>query len=421
MARTRRGAPRPRPPRPVAPPVRSNGADRVSSPTRTATLASAGQPNASAPPSDRFAGLMERASQGILAATYWFDPVPRPEPYPVTIRFSGHRIGVPAKEMQPADSFTHDETIDEVVPGSGPVALTARIRGVNAGEWEVKAGVLDESARLRRGRQQTQQAPPLDGSLRHGILAHLWLRWAPQVDPSVPQQTQLEPFIHVPGLIPLIWGIMVTLGFAVAVAEQALMLSHLRLHVGPALFSTLGAIAAGIGGAKVWYIVKHRRKHDFIGWCIQGFITGATAGAIVLFLITRVPVGTVLDATAPGLMLGMAVGRVGCFFAGCCGGPPTAARWGVWCSDQHVGARRVPTQLMESLFCLLVGVATFVAVWFRGPAGGAYFVAAVAAYTLFREWILRLRSEPLSLRVPAAVIPVVSALVLIGACVVLVR
>ncbi|HEV2459441.1 MAG TPA: prolipoprotein diacylglyceryl transferase family protein, partial [Ktedonobacterales bacterium] len=217
------------------------------------------------------------------------------------------------------------------------------------------------------------------------------------------------------------WGVMVTLGFAVAVIEQALMLSHLRLQVGTALLSTLGAIAAGIAGAKVWYIVKHHRKRDFIGWCIQGFITGATAGAIVLFLITRVPVGTVLDATAPGLMLGMAVGRVGCFFAGCCGGPPTAARWGVWCSDQHVGARRVPTQLMESLFCLLVGVATFVVVWLRGPSGGAYFIAAVAAYTLFREWILRLRSEPLAHRVPVAIVPGVSAVVLIGACVALVR
>jgi phosphatidylglycerol---prolipoprotein diacylglyceryl transferase len=421
MARTRRSATPPRPPRPPSPAVAAKDAGRASPPLHAATLANASQSEKSAPAADGFAALMARAAQEVLATTYWFDPVPRPEPYPVTIRFTGRRIGVAAKQMQPADSFIHDETISAVVPGSGPIACTARIRGLNPGEWEVKAAALDEPARSRRGRQDAQRAQPLEDAGQRGILTRLWLRWAPQADASVPLKTRLEPFIHVPGLVPFIWGVMVTLGFAVAVAEQTWMLSHLRLHVGPALFSTLGAIAAGIAGAKVWYIVKHRRKRDFIGWCIQGFITGATAGAIILFLITRVPVGAVLDATAPGLMLGMAVGRVGCFFAGCCGGPPTAAHWGVWCSDQHIGARRVPTQLMESLFCLLVGLAMFVAVWTRGPAGGAYFVAAVAAYTLFREWILRLRSEPLSLRLPVAIIPVVSALVLIGACVALMR
>src|SRR5262249_27751619 len=142
--------------------VDRKGASPISPPPRTSALANSSQPDASAQASDGFAVLMERASQGILAATYWFDPVARPQPYPVTIRFAGRRIGVLAKEMQPADSFTHDETIDAVVPGSGPIALTARIRGVNPGEWEVKAGVLEDSARLRRGRQETQRAVPLD-------------------------------------------------------------------------------------------------------------------------------------------------------------------------------------------------------------------------------------------------------------------
>jgi phosphatidylglycerol:prolipoprotein diacylglycerol transferase len=384
-----------------------------------ATPAEAGRSGQSAQASDGFAALLERASQQMLAVTYWFDPVPRPEPYPVTIRFTGRRVGVTTRHVQPDDQFVQDETIKDILPGSGPIALTTRVRGINPGEWEVKAGVLEESARPKRGRQEPERARPLGES--PGAIARLWLRWAPQADPATPVKTRAEPFIRVPGVIPFIWGVMVTIGFAVAVIEQALMLAHLRLHIGPALLSTLAAIAAGIVGAKVWYVVRHRRRRDFIGWCIQGFITGATAGAIIMFIIARVPIGTVLDATAPGLMLGMTVGRVGCFFAGCCGGPPTAARWGVWCSDQHVGARRVPTQLMESLFCLLVGLATFVAIWNRGPAGGAYFVAAVAAYTLFREWILRLRSEPLTTRLPVAITPVLSALVLIGACVALVR
>jgi prolipoprotein diacylglyceryltransferase len=73
-------------------------------------------------------------------------------------------------------------------------------------------------------------------------------------------------------------------------------------------------------------------------------------------MVLHVPAGVFLDVTAPGLLFAMAVGRVGCFFAGCCGGPPTASCWGVWSSDQHVGARRIPTQLLESVLAFSLGL-----------------------------------------------------------------
>jgi phosphatidylglycerol:prolipoprotein diacylglycerol transferase len=263
----------------------------------------------------------------------------------------------------------------------------------------------------------TEQAQPVTEP--HLPLDLLWRRWAPTVDPEHALATCPSPFAHVPGALPLIWGAMVGIGFLVALLVQSAVLAHDHLHVGPAWAWTVIAILVGVAGAKVWYIVKHRREHRFQGWCIQGFILGASAAAALLFALFHVPVGPVLDASAPGLMLGMAVGRIGCFLAGCCGGPPTAARWGVWSSDQRVGARRVPTQLMESGFCLLVGLALLAAVLVRGPAGGAYFVAALAVYTLAREGILRLRAEPLNTQGP--VTAVVSALVLLGSLVAIVR
>jgi phosphatidylglycerol:prolipoprotein diacylglycerol transferase len=89
----------------------------------------------------------------------------------------------------------------------------------------------------------------------------------------------------------------------------------------------------------------------------------------------------------------MAIGRVGCFFAGCCSGRPSAAFWAVWSTDQRVGVRRIPTQLMESLLALIVGAASLAAFLTHGPANGAIFVAAAAGYTLIRQGILLLRSE----------------------------
>jgi phosphatidylglycerol:prolipoprotein diacylglycerol transferase len=106
-------------------------------------------------------------------------------------------------------------------------------------------------------------------------------------------------------------------------------------------------------------------------------------------------VGRFFDATTPGLFAGLAVGRLGCFFTGCCGGRPTASRWGVACSDRRVCARRVPTQLLESSTAAAVGLAAWVLIRRYGVAvDGALFVGAFAAYTLIRQFLLQLRAEP---------------------------
>jgi phosphatidylglycerol:prolipoprotein diacylglycerol transferase len=214
---------------------------------------------------------------------------------------------------------------------------------------------------------------------------------------------------------------MVTLGMVVALALQALVVLGDHLAVGPWWTVSLVAIVVGIVGAKVWFIVLYRRDHRIEGWCIQGFIAGAILAAAIVLVVLDVPAGVFLDVTAPGLLVAMAVGRVGCFFAGCCGGPPTASRWGVWSSDQRVGARRLPTQLLELVLALSLGLGVLVAVLGHGPAGGAFFVAALAAYTLVRQGILHLRAEPRKTRHGGLVTAVLAVFVLVAAVVLLVR
>jgi phosphatidylglycerol:prolipoprotein diacylglycerol transferase len=373
--------------------------------------------------------VVERVQRPVLAATYWFDPPADPEahPYSVTIRFSGQRVGS-EKAPQQGDAFTHEQSIERVVPGSGPIALTARILGVNAGEWNVTAGAMGTPVSERRDRlhrfqqkreQESVNTQPFGGTAL--VLPRIWLNWAPPVNVAegnaAPIPTRLEPFIRIPGTLPYIWITLVIVGMIVALITQAQLIARVHLPVWTVTFCTILALAVGAVGAKVWHVFKHRNhpeEQGVAGWTIQGMIVGATATAIIAFWLARVPLGVALDASAPGLMFGMAIGRVGCFLAGCCGGPPTAARWGVWSSDQHVGARRVPTQLMESLFCLLGGLVTLAVFLLHGPANGAIFVAAVAAYTLFREWLLRIRVEKYETPLPPLAIPVASALVLIG-------
>ncbi len=363
-----------------------------------------------------FAAFLESAAKEILAVTYWFDPAPHLGPYPVTVRFSGRRVDVKGR-LQAGDKFVQDETIEHVVPGSGPISLTARVRGINPGSWVVTAHML-ESAHPVHGLRQQENATP---ARPPDPIARLWRRWAPSVESDEHMRTCLTPFARVPGTLPGIWGAMVTLGMAVALALQFLVIADDHLALGPWWVVTLVAIVAGIVGAKGWFIVLSRREHRMNGWCIQGFIAGATLTAAILLVALHVPAGTFLDATAPGLLVAMAVGRVGCFFVGCCGGPPTASSFGVWSSDQRVGARRLPTQLLESTLAGILGLLVLVAVLFHGPAGGAFFVGGLAAYILGRQGILRLRAEPRKTRLGGLVTAVMSALVLVAAVVLLTR
>ncbi len=355
--------------------------------------------------------LLERARQEILAVTYWFEPAPHPAPYPVTVRFSGHRAGVKGKTRS-GDSFIHDEFLPSVIPGSGPVSVTAKIRDIEPGEWDVTARILEPTQPQRSsrnpGRAQAQVRVPTGSALElespDRVDTWMWRRWAPSVQWANPVKTGLEPFVHVPGAFPLVWAVMVGLGMVVALVVQTLLLAHGHQHLGPVWAWTLLAIVVGVAGAKVWFIVKHSSEHRFEGWCIQGFIAGAAPAALLFFTLAHVPTLTVLDATAPALMFGMAVGRIGCFLGGCCEGQPTASRFGIWSSDQHVGVRRIPTQLMESVSSLIIGLILLALFLIHGPAHGALFVAALASYTLLREGLLRLRAEPLKTRGPAIAI-----------------
>ena len=371
----------------------------------------------SLPPSSGLTALLEAATEQILAVTYWFEPTPQQSNHPVTIRFSGQRVGVKGR-VRSGDRFVQDETIERVIPGSGPISLTARIHKINPGEWSVTAHVLG-AASTAQGLLAQENATLVVESL-HPML-RFWYKWAAPATPSEHVRTCPMPLVRVPGLFPGIWGGMVALGIVLALTLQWLLIAGKHLVLGPWWVVSLGAIVIGIIGAKLWFIVLHRRAHRREGWCIQGFITGAILATALVLLVLHVPAGAFLDVTAPGLLIAMAVGRVGCFFAGCCGGPPTASRFGVWSSDQRVGARRVPTQLLELALALSLGLLTLVAVLIHGTTNGAYFVGGLAAYTLVRQGIRNLRAEQPETKLGRLVTAVLAALVLVVSVVSLVR
>jgi phosphatidylglycerol---prolipoprotein diacylglyceryl transferase len=135
-----------------------------------------------------------------------------------------------------------------------------------------------------------------------------------------------------------------------------------------------------------------------------------------------VPAGVFLSATAPALLLGIGIGRPGCFWAGCCTGRPTTSRWGIWSSDRRVGCRREPAQLIEAVAALLIGLAVLAVVLSAGlQRSGPVAVAGLAAYTLSRQFALGLRSEPRRYTCGRQVVAAAAVIVLIASLALLAR
>ena len=89
------------------------------------------------------------------------------------------------------------------------------------------------------------------------------------------------------------------------------------------------------------------------------------------------------DLAAPGIMLGLVCGRLGCFLNGCCYGKPTSSWLGV-VFPQRPGTAVHPTQLYESAACFVCFLITYYFVRPRRRAYGDVFAAMLILYGIAR-------------------------------------
>lgn len=315
-----------------------------------------------------------------LGVTCWFDVAPDGEPYRAIVRFTGRRIECEG-EPGPRQQFTASETVERVLPGSGRLAVTTRVIDIDPGEWTVSAAVT--TARAAPLREPTPAGSP-------AVSASGATGFAPVV-------TARAPGVHLGA-----WPALAFVGVLVALTVQSRLAPQIHTSVGATLLVSLVAGFVGLLGARVYYVVEHRPPGPLTlatiatsGLCLQGFVLAAVPTAGLGALVAGIPLGGFLDATAPAMLLGLAVGRCGCFLGGCCAGRPTASRWGMWSSDRRVGVRRVPVQLFEAGMALTIGAVALLAAW-SGivDVAGAVFVAAIAAYTFGRQLLFPWRELP---------------------------
>jgi len=198
-------------------------------------------------------------------------------------------------------------------------------------------------------------------------------------------------------------------------------------------------VLAALAGAKLWlifsawdyYAANPGQIFSLATFQSAGTFYGGVLGAIVMVAVytrvKRIPVLPLCDTFAAALPLGHAIGRLGCFAAGCCFGKPTSLPWAVTFTNElaariagtPLNIRLHPTQLYEAaaeflnfLFLIWLGKRQ----QFSGQILGAYLIL----YGLERGTIEFFRGDPgrtLMFNGAVSLMQIVSlALILAGCC-----
>lgn len=174
----------------------------------------------------------------------------------------------------------------------------------------------------------------------------------------------------------------------------------------------LWTLIGGLLGSKLLMLLVEDNVQvfslDFLrsGGVYYGGLIGGFLAVAVLVYFYKLPFWKVADAFAPGVALGQAFGRQGCFAAGCCWGKPTDLWWGVHFTEQgheYTGVPMYgpggsdlflhPTQLIES-FTMLVVFGLLVLLHRRKKFDGQVLIAYGIIYSIFRFSIEFIRDDP---------------------------
>lgn len=164
------------------------------------------------------------------------------------------------------------------------------------------------------------------------------------------------PIIHIASWEIRTYGLLVALAVIVVGVYGFHRLRRLDTPVWAIIFVGTLVILAGMGAALFGgYLARWEPLHRLgfptqaEGTTIVWVVVGALCAALALCPLFRIPIGRSFDRAAPACVLGLAIGRLGCFAAGCCAGLATNSPLGmVLPGEDGVWAMRYPTQLWDA-------------------------------------------------------------------------
>jgi phosphatidylglycerol:prolipoprotein diacylglycerol transferase len=221
-------------------------------------------------------------------------------------------------------------------------------------------------------------------------------------------EIDLDPVLLHVGPLALGWyGLAVGLAVLVGVRLTLAEARRKGIATDAVLDLVLWVVAGGLVGARLLHVVDRWESyaadpHQILavqngGLAILGAVLGGSlAGGLTAWRL-GLPVRGLFDAAAPGVVLGQAIGRLGCLVTGDAVGPATDGTWGIAYTNPgamvpQLGVAYQPTFLYEAGWDLGV----FGVVWAlrgRGLRDGHLFALYLGLYGAGKFGLTFLRSE----------------------------
>jgi len=228
------------------------------------------------------------------------------------------------------------------------------------------------------------------------------------------------------GLAVNLYGLMILTAFCAAFGLVYWRSIQIGFHPDKLIGVYIASAVGGMLGGRLLYVVAVEPEKllanpaslfAFSGFAVYGGVIGGALGVAAVSRFMGLNTWKMADVAAPALLLGMGIGRLGCFFAGCCygadvpAGPMTALLphgllhgqilatqsfpWIALQFEDGVGRQHVPlypTQLWSVV--LLIGLAAALsALWHRRRFDGQIGAIALLLEPVTRIFIESFRAD----------------------------
>ncbi len=201
------------------------------------------------------------------------------------------------------------------------------------------------------------------------------------------------------------YGLMLALAMVVGTFLAVRGGARAGLDVGNLIAVAGFCVGGSLAGSYLLFVVVEASRGVPIGETVAnggglvfyGSPIGGTFAALVACRLLGVPFLRLADAAIPAIPVAHALGRIGCFLAGCCFGAPWDGPWAVrfthpFAPGAHPDVLRHPTQLYEA-FGLLVLALGFALAPARDVGTGRRALAYALAYAALRFTVELFRGD----------------------------
>ena len=151
------------------------------------------------------------------------------------------------------------------------------------------------------------------------------------INPADPAGPEIVRGIAVRG-----YGMFLLLGIVAGVTVTLMRCSRIGVSADDIIGLGFWMMICGIAGARLFYVIQKQDEfftgaplHETIlnmvnmtkgGLVVYGSLIGGTLAALIYLKIHKLPILKIADLMAPGMVLGLTIGRLGCLMNGCCYG-----------------------------------------------------------------------------------------------------